>query len=71
MLGYAMFRTAELGQTLSKEEYKHIEPVLRQELLDLQMELRAKAKFPVIIVFAGVDGAGPMPRGRRVGCRLR
>lgn len=53
-----MFRTAELGQALSKEEYKTIEPVLRQGLLDAQTELRAVSKFPVVIVFAGVDGAG-------------
>jgi len=53
-----MFRTAELGQKLSKKEYKKIEPLLRQELLDLQMQLRVEARRQVIIVFAGVDGAG-------------
>ncbi len=53
-----MFRTAELDQKLPKSEYKQIVPILRQELLDLQMELRSAARTPVIIVFAGVDGAG-------------
>lgn len=53
-----MFRTAELGQTLAKQEYKQLEPQLRQELLALQRELRELAKTPVLIVFAGVDGAG-------------
>ena len=53
-----MFRTAELGQTLSKQEYKQLEPQLRQELLSLQHELRALNGAPVLIVFAGVDGAG-------------
>jgi len=53
-----MFRTAELGQKLSKTEYKKIEPLLRQELLELQRQILDSAKTQVIIVFAGVDGAG-------------
>jgi len=53
-----MFRTAELGRKVSKEEYKEREPILRQELLEEQQELRKIARFPVIMVFAGVDGAG-------------
>jgi polyphosphate:AMP phosphotransferase len=53
-----MFRTAELGQKISKSEYKLREPVLRQELLELQQDLYRCGEFPVIIVFAGVDGAG-------------
>ncbi|KPJ95328.1 MAG: hypothetical protein AMJ55_04020 [Gammaproteobacteria bacterium SG8_15] len=53
-----MFRTAELGQKLPKKEYKAIEPLLREELLELQQALLAQAKTPVIIVFAGVDGGG-------------
>ncbi|SUS04431.1 conserved hypothetical protein [uncultured Defluviicoccus sp.] len=53
-----MFRTAELGSSLSKEEFHEIEPVLRSDLLAVQHELRLSGKFPVIIVFAGVDGAG-------------
>lgn len=52
-----MFRTAELQRKLPKEHYQQQVPPLREELLMLQMELR-KAKFPVIVVFAGVDGAG-------------
>jgi polyphosphate:AMP phosphotransferase len=53
-----MFETAELGQKLSKKEYKQIEPVLRQELLQLQHQFLKIGKAPVIIVFAGVDGGG-------------
>ncbi|RCX28384.1 polyphosphate:AMP phosphotransferase [Thioalbus denitrificans] len=53
-----MFRTAELGRKIPKAEYKEIEPVLRQELLELQQTLRLEDGFPVIIVFAGVDGGG-------------
>jgi polyphosphate:AMP phosphotransferase len=52
-----MFQTVELGRKVSRSEYNDIEPVLREELLQVQQELRA-ANFPVILVFAGVDGAG-------------
>ncbi len=52
-----MFRTAELQHKLPKEDYHQQVPGLREELLLMQMELRT-AKFPVIVVFAGVDGAG-------------
>ena len=53
-----MFRTAELGSSISKDEYSEREPLLRQQLLDLQRELRELGRFPVVVVFAGVDGAG-------------
>jgi len=52
-----MFRTAELGQAVSKSEYKRREPPLRQALLESQIALR-EAGFPVIVLLAGVDGAG-------------
>lgn len=52
-----MFEAAELGHKLDKNEYDRIEPALRMELLEMQQRLRS-APFPVIIVFAGVDGAG-------------
>ena len=52
-----MFRTAELQRKLPKEDYHQQVPRLREELLMMQMELR-NADFPVIVVFAGVDGAG-------------
>lgn len=52
-----MFRTAELDHSLDKTEYLRREAELRQELLTLQGELR-EADFPVLLVFAGVDGAG-------------
>ncbi|HRY15770.1 MAG TPA: polyphosphate kinase, partial [Candidatus Competibacteraceae bacterium] len=52
-----MFRTAELQRKLPKEEYHQQVSQLREDLLMMQMELR-KADFPVIVVFAGVDGAG-------------
>ncbi len=52
-----MFETAELGQTISKREYKEREIRLRQDLLAAQFRLR-EAGFPVIVLFHGVDGAG-------------
>ncbi len=52
-----MFRTAELGRKVSKEEFDQVAPALRIEILELQQRLRA-ADFPTIIVFGGVDGAG-------------
>lgn len=52
-----MFETAELGRTISKDEYRAQVPVLRAALLDVQRRL-FDASFPVIVVFAGVDGAG-------------
>ena len=53
-----MFRTAELGQRIPKSEFKQKVPVLRQELLAAQRRVLEQAKFPVIVVFAGVNGAG-------------
>ncbi len=52
-----MFRTAELGRSVSKDDFHEAVPVLRAELLEIQQQLR-DAPFPVIIVFGGVDGAG-------------
>jgi polyphosphate:AMP phosphotransferase len=53
-----MFKTAELGQKVSKQEFKRRELILRQNLLALQQQLRSEGKVPVILDFAGVRGAG-------------
>ena len=53
-----MFETAELGRTISKADFKRTAPVLRQELLELQDTLHKNKHFPVILLFAGVDGGG-------------
>jgi polyphosphate:AMP phosphotransferase len=53
-----MFRTAELGQSISKTEFKQKVPVLRRELLETQQRVLKLKKCPVIVVFAGVNGAG-------------
>ncbi len=52
-----MFEAAEVGSTLSKAEYKAQVPLLREQLLDAQQQLR-DANFSVIVLFAGVDTAG-------------
>ena len=53
-----MFESAELGHKINKETYKKEAPILREALLDAQLELLQSARFPVIILISGVDGAG-------------
>jgi polyphosphate:AMP phosphotransferase len=53
-----MFQTAELGQKISKKEFKQRELPLWENLLGLQQKLRHQGKSPVLIDFAGVRGAG-------------
>jgi polyphosphate:AMP phosphotransferase len=52
-----MFEAAELGRKISREDFDAMAPGMRTELLALQQQLR-QADFPVILLFAGVDGAG-------------
>ena len=52
-----MFEAAELGRKIPKDDYKKQALALRGELLAAQRQL-SDAKFPVVVVFAGVDGAG-------------
>jgi len=53
-----MFDAAELGQCVSHREFKERELELRTRLLTLQYRTRELARFPVLIDFAGVEGAG-------------
>ena len=53
-----MFESAEIGHRISNAEYDKREPLLREALLKAQYELLADASFPVVILIAGVDGAG-------------
>jgi polyphosphate kinase 2 (PPK2 family) len=53
-----MFESAELGHTIDKERFIAEVPALREALLDAQYDLLESKKFPVIIIIAGVDGAG-------------
>lgn len=53
-----MFESAEIGHQIDRKVYRQREPVLREALLAAQYELLAHARFPVIILVNGVDGAG-------------
>ncbi len=52
-----MFRKAENGNTIKKDNYQQRAPELRRELLDTQFAL-SEAGIPVIIIMAGVEAAG-------------
>src|SRR5687768_10748305 len=53
-----MFEAAELGHRVTSAQYAREVPKLREALLDAQYALKVDAHFPVIIVVAGLDGAG-------------
>ncbi len=53
-----MFETAELGHTVAKTVFHRAVPKLRSDLLDAQYRLKENGTFPVIILIAGVRGAG-------------
>ncbi|MCR4302769.1 MAG: polyphosphate:AMP phosphotransferase [Gallionella sp.] len=53
-----MFESAELGHKIDKAAYDAEVPQLRENLLNAQFDLAQKAKFPVILLIGGVDGAG-------------
>ena len=53
-----MFESAELGHTIDKKTYAKEVPGLRAELLDTQYDVKEAARFSVVIVVNGVDGAG-------------
>jgi polyphosphate:AMP phosphotransferase len=53
-----MFESAELGHKIDKATYDREVPLLREALLRAQYDLIQQAKFPVVILVGGVDGAG-------------
>jgi len=53
-----MFESAELGHSLDKATYDSELPRLREALLEAQYELVKQARFPVVLVIGGVEGAG-------------
>ena len=53
-----MFKMAETGARLTDAAFRKVQNQLRFELVDLQQRCRLAADFPVIIVLAGVQGAG-------------
>jgi len=56
-LNGGMLKSAELGRALSKQDYDAAVGELRTSLLKVQAQLE-EAKFPVIILINGADGAG-------------
>ena len=52
-----MFETLEVGKRIKSSDFNELALPLRQKLLNAQFDL-AKHDYPVIIVIAGLDGAG-------------
>jgi len=52
-----VFKTAELGQKIPKDEYHELLPELRARLVQTQYHMRA-ADFSAIIIIAGTDSVG-------------
>ena len=53
-----MFDSAAIEQDIDKAKYEEEEPILRTELLEAQFDLIANKKFPVILIFTGMEGTG-------------
>ena len=53
-----MFESAEIGHAIDKDTYEASVPELREALLEAQYELKQQARFPVIILLNGIEGAG-------------
>jgi polyphosphate:AMP phosphotransferase len=60
-----MFETAEVGRSVSREEFEAEEPKLRLELLEAQRDLQ-RAGVPVVLLLAGADGAGKGETVKRI-----
>ncbi len=52
-----MFETLEVGKRIKKSEFNRLQLPLRHQLLQAQFELAGNG-YPVVIVVAGLDGAG-------------
>lgn len=53
-----MFESAEIGHAIDKETYEAEVPALREALLEAQFDLQQQARFPVIVLINGIEGAG-------------
>lgn len=53
-----MFESAEIGHAIDKDTYDAEVPALREALLEAQFELKQQARFPVIVLINGIEGAG-------------
>ncbi|OGA46890.1 MAG: polyphosphate:AMP phosphotransferase, partial [Betaproteobacteria bacterium RIFCSPLOWO2_12_FULL_62_13] len=52
------FESANLYHKVDKSVYRRQEPKLREALLNAQYDLKQNSRFPVLILVAGVEGAG-------------
>lgn len=53
-----MFESAEIGHSIDEATFDAEVPALREALLEAQYELRQQARFPVIVLINGIEGAG-------------
>lgn len=53
-----MFEAAELDHRIDKATYDAQAPQAREALLMSQLDMVAQAKFPLVIIMAGLDGGG-------------
>jgi polyphosphate:AMP phosphotransferase len=53
-----MFESAEIGHRVDKDTHAQLVPPLRQALLDAQLALLDRRDVAVVVLVAGVDGAG-------------
>ncbi|MBM7059672.1 polyphosphate:AMP phosphotransferase [Pseudomonas sp. UL073] len=53
-----MFESAEIGHAIDKETYEAAVVALREALLEAQLELKQQARFPVLLLINGIEGAG-------------
>lgn len=53
-----MFESAEIKHAIDEDSFKEQLPALREDLLEVQFELQQQARFPVIILINGIEGAG-------------
>ncbi len=53
-----MFESAKLKHHIDKTFYRREETKLREGLLNAQFDLKEQGRFPVLILIAGVEGAG-------------
>jgi polyphosphate:AMP phosphotransferase len=53
-----MFESAKLKHHVDKAAYRREEAKLRAALLNAQFDLKEQGRFPVLILIAGVEGAG-------------
>lgn len=53
-----MFESANLDHRIDKATYRREEPKLREAMLNAQYDLKENGRFAVLILIAGVEGAG-------------